>query len=543
MQIASLAASKSQAAPGAGPNDDTDRSNAAAAFAQALATAFDKAVSALGQPSELKRPEAAPKAPADRPAERGADRAADRAIERRETPKADDRQPEAKAAESKPASNPPAPKATERKPDQDARKAEAPTDEAPAADAAAEKIEKPETAADATQDAAAEEPTLEDVASDKPAVAEVAAEEALAALLLGLVAPAAAPATAVAQAAAQVAQNAASSDETDFAAAAHAAAGIAVLPAAAAAVAAAAQQDAGDLAATLQQQLQQATLPQGPVPNADEAAFAEAAKAALVQASERDGKLSIQVETLVQGDAPKPLVDPAALLLHAGADALPIDAELVSDLTPDLLPQGLIVAQTVAAAVAAEHSAAFSAAASSQNGTGTHPVLGVTAASQAAHGAAHLPQAQAARHMGAWLPPGEQVAVQVKRAVAEGVDSISIKLDPGDLGKVEVKMEVGQDGRLLAVIAVDKPETLLLLQKDAGTLEQSLRDAGLKTSSDSLSFSLRDQSGAEDGRQGRRGSGRGGNEYGDAANANDPQSLAASAAQRAAARGGLDIRI
>ena len=41
---------------------------------------------------------------------------------------------------------------------------------------------------------------------------------------------------------------------------------------------------------------------------------------------------------------------------------------------------------------------------------------------------------------------------------------------------------------------VEKPETLSLLRQDAPQLQQALNDAGLKTGSGGLQFSLRDQS-------------------------------------------------
>ncbi len=52
-------------------------------------------------------------------------------------------------------------------------------------------------------------------------------------------------------------------------------------------------------------------------------------------------------------------------------------------------------------------------------------------------------------------------------------------------------MEISPEGKLSAVIAVERPETLDLLQRDSRALEKSLADAGLKTDSNSLSFSLK----------------------------------------------------
>ena len=52
---------------------------------------------------------------------------------------------------------------------------------------------------------------------------------------------------------------------------------------------------------------------------------------------------------------------------------------------------------------------------------------------------------------------------------------------------------VDKDGNVSSRLVVDKAETLDLLQRDAGDLQRALQDAGLKTTDNGLSFSLRDQ--------------------------------------------------
>ncbi len=265
------------------------------------------------------------------------------------------------------------------------------------------------------------------------------------------------------------------------------------------------------------------------------------------KADAKSAKLTAQVT--VDGSAPKSLVDPAALfadMLHVeGEEALPpeLAAEMLGEHGAQIQNQLAGGAMVFDLANQPQNAAGNS----SQQTNGLAAVAGTAshAPAQAAHQTAH---AQAARHPQALVPPGEQVAVHIKRAANEGLDTISIKLDPGNLGKVEVTMEVSSDGRLLAVIAADKPETLAMLQKDAQALEQSLRDSGLKTGQDSLNFMLREQNqngqGGDDGR-GRRG-GRGqGDDVADAGQLGADARMIAQAAnaQRAAARGGLDIRI
>lgn len=87
--------------------------------------------------------------------------------------------------------------------------------------------------------------------------------------------------------------------------------------------------------------------------------------------------------------------------------------------------------------------------------------------------------------------PAEQVAVQVVRAAGQQIDHLQLTLEPADLGRVDVRLELGPDNRLSLVVTADRPETLDLLQRDARALERALQDAGLKTESDSLSFNLR----------------------------------------------------
>lgn len=113
-----------------------------------------------------------------------------------------------------------------------------------------------------------------------------------------------------------------------------------------------------------------------------------------------------------------------------------------------------------------------------------------------------LPQAQAreqaqiaARHLALHVPAQEQVALHIVRAAREGIDHIRIQLDPADLGRIDVRLEIGHDGRVIAALAADRQETLDLLQRDARALERALHEAGLRPDSDSLNFSLRQHGG------------------------------------------------
>ncbi|MEX2617790.1 MAG: flagellar hook-length control protein FliK [Alphaproteobacteria bacterium] len=84
----------------------------------------------------------------------------------------------------------------------------------------------------------------------------------------------------------------------------------------------------------------------------------------------------------------------------------------------------------------------------------------------------------------------EQISVQVQKAVEQGIDRIRIQLKPADLGRLEIQLDVAQDGKVAIVVNADRPETLEMLRRDARGLQQALLDAGLQTDSGGLSFNL-----------------------------------------------------
>jgi flagellar hook-length control protein FliK len=79
------------------------------------------------------------------------------------------------------------------------------------------------------------------------------------------------------------------------------------------------------------------------------------------------------------------------------------------------------------------------------------------------------------------------------RAVA-GSNQFDIRLDPPELGRIDVQLNVDGNGQVTSHVTVDRPETLTLLQSQQPQLERALEQAGLKTADNGLQFSLRDQS-------------------------------------------------
>ena len=95
----------------------------------------------------------------------------------------------------------------------------------------------------------------------------------------------------------------------------------------------------------------------------------------------------------------------------------------------------------------------------------------------------------------------DQVAVHITRAAQSGTNRIEISLDPESLGHVEVKLDVGRDGRVSALVLTENREALDALKAETRALQQALQDAGLKADADSLTFQMQ-------GEHGRRSSGQ-----------------------------------
>ena len=159
-------------------------------------------------------------------------------------------------------------------------------------------------------------------------------------------------------------------------------------------------------------------------------------------------------------------------------------------------------------------------------------------------------QPQAPRPARPQVPPQEvtnQVAVQIKKAIGQGNDQIRIQLKPAELGRVEVKLEVTEDGRAMAVVSAERAETLDLLQRDAASLRQALQDAGLSTDSKSLSFNLQGEGSKFEQEMAERGHAprNSGENAADAGDGDEPNAEEAAllAAEAAASDGRVNVQV
>ena len=87
---------------------------------------------------------------------------------------------------------------------------------------------------------------------------------------------------------------------------------------------------------------------------------------------------------------------------------------------------------------------------------------------------------------------------QISRNFAAGQDAFNVRLNPSELGRVDVRVINNDDGTVSTQIRVERSETLDLFQRDIRALERSLQQSGIKLGSEGIDLSLKDN-GAEQG--------------------------------------------
>ena len=102
----------------------------------------------------------------------------------------------------------------------------------------------------------------------------------------------------------------------------------------------------------------------------------------------------------------------------------------------------------------------------------------------------------------------QDIAVRIARGAQAGQSRFEIRLDPPELGRIDIRLELSADGRMQAVLQADKPETLDMLQRDARALERALAEQGIDMSGGGLNFALRQEQQGENGGPGYGGSNR-----------------------------------
>jgi flagellar hook-length control protein FliK len=101
----------------------------------------------------------------------------------------------------------------------------------------------------------------------------------------------------------------------------------------------------------------------------------------------------------------------------------------------------------------------------------------------------------------------DSLSLSVAAKSAAGLRHFDIRLDPPELGRVEVRLSVDDSGSGQVTMIADKPHTLALLQRDADGLARSLSEAGVDLTGGGLSFSLRSDQNSQNGNNGKQDGG------------------------------------
>ncbi len=91
------------------------------------------------------------------------------------------------------------------------------------------------------------------------------------------------------------------------------------------------------------------------------------------------------------------------------------------------------------------------------------------------------------------------MAVAIARNFNAGTNNFQIRLDPAELGRVNIQLSLDEGGNVHAKMLVERPETLQLLQQDARALERALSQAGLDGKGANLEFFLNENPFSGDG--------------------------------------------
>lgn len=84
---------------------------------------------------------------------------------------------------------------------------------------------------------------------------------------------------------------------------------------------------------------------------------------------------------------------------------------------------------------------------------------------------------------------GQQLNVSVSKAMKNGQQEFTVRLNPKELGSVRVELSFLKDGHVQAKVMAERPETLDLLQRDVRSLEKTFEASGHK-SDGGIQFSL-----------------------------------------------------
>jgi flagellar hook-length control protein FliK len=132
----------------------------------------------------------------------------------------------------------------------------------------------------------------------------------------------------------------------------------------------------------------------------------------------------------------------------------------------------------------------FTALLAQQENAQQTPTANTAIAAATPTASTQAPGAIVTPHAAVIATPASQVGREIIRKFDGENTRFELRLDPPELGRVEVKLEVSRDHRVTAVVAADSPQALAELTRHARDIEQALQSAGLELNENGLSFDL-----------------------------------------------------
>lgn len=98
--------------------------------------------------------------------------------------------------------------------------------------------------------------------------------------------------------------------------------------------------------------------------------------------------------------------------------------------------------------------------------------------------------------------PARSLAVEISNHAQAGIKRFEIRMDPPELGRIDVRLEMKDNGSVTTRLVVERAETLELLQRDTKLIERTLSDNGLKTDEGGIRMSLKNDGNGEQSQTG-----------------------------------------
>jgi len=96
---------------------------------------------------------------------------------------------------------------------------------------------------------------------------------------------------------------------------------------------------------------------------------------------------------------------------------------------------------------------------------------------------------------------GKGLALEMRKSIEDGREHMRVRLDPKELGQLDVRLSFDKDGALRAIITASTSASNDLLRQELPTLVRNLSDAGVRMDEGSLRFELQSGSGGGSGQR------------------------------------------